>query len=90
MKKLSILYEEEKILTVKYFKPRSEDYLDYKSIIRIKNTGKNPVEMILIFDGIYPFTAPMPPENHKILAPSILDLFVKANRWFKKYGYEIK
>lgn len=90
MKKASIIYEEETILTAKYYLPKSDDYLDYKSTIRIKDSGKTPVEMILKFDGIYPFAAPMPPEDHKIKAPTILDLYAKVNRWFKKYGYEIK
>jgi len=46
--------------------------------------------MFLKFDGIYPFAAPMPPEEHKIVAPSIIELFLKAARWFKKFGYEIQ
>jgi hypothetical protein len=57
--------------------------LDYISKIRIQNSGKNPVEMILKFDG-------MPPEEHTIKAPAILDLCVKVIKWFKKYGYELK
>jgi hypothetical protein len=51
---------------------------------------ENPVEMILKFDGIPPFTAPMPPEEHTIKAPAILDLCAKVIIWFKKYGYELK
>ncbi len=43
-----------------------------ESIIRIYDSGKNPIEMILKFNGIYPYFAPMPPENYKIKAPSIL------------------
>jgi len=57
MKKASVIYEEKRILTAKYYHPKSGDYLDYISTIRIKDTGKNPVEMILKFDGILPFAA---------------------------------
>lgn len=78
------------ILTAKYYHPQSDDYLDYESTITIKNSGKNPVRINLEFDGIYPFIAPMPPEKHVIQAPTILELYVKLARWFKKYGYEIK
>ena len=90
MKKASIIYEETRILTAKYFHPKSADYLDYISKIRIKDSGKNPVEMNLRFDGIPPFTAPMPPDEHTINAPAILDLCVKVTKWFRKYGYEMK
>ena len=40
--------------------------------------------------SIYPYAAPMPPEEHKIVAPSIVELYVKLARWFAKFGYEIK
>ena len=89
MKKASIIYEETRILTAKYYHPKSDDYLDYISKIQIKDSGKNPVEMVLKFDGIPPFAAPMPPEVHIIKAPAILDLCVKVIKWFKKYGYEL-
>jgi hypothetical protein len=90
MKKSSIIYQETRILTAKYYHPKSDDYLDYISEIRIKNSGKNPVEMDLKFDCILPFVAPMPPKEHTIKAPAMLDLYSKVSRWFKKYGYEIK
>ena len=64
MKKTSTIYEEKRILTAKFYHPKSEDYLDYISTIRIKDSGKNPVEMVLKFDGIPPYAAPMPPEEH--------------------------
>lgn len=90
MKKIPVIYEEEKILTAKYYRPKSDDYLDYRSIIRIKESGITPIEMFLKFDGIPPFAAPMPPEEHTIKASSLLDLYSKLTRWFKKYGYIMK
>lgn len=86
----SIVYQEELVLAAKYYHPKSDDYLHYLSTISIKKSGKNPVQMVLKFDGIPPFAAPMPPKRHVIKAPSILELYVKVARWFKKYGYEIK
>ncbi len=89
MKKASIIYEEEMTLIAKYYHPKSDDYLDYKSRIQIKEKGKTPVVMSLTFIGIPPFAAPMPPKEHTINAPSILELYSKMQRWFKKYGYII-
>lgn len=89
MKKIAIIYEEERVLTADFNHPKSSDYLHYLSTIRIKESGKNPVEMILKFNGIPPFAAPMPPKEHTIRAPTILDLYSKVQRWFKKYGYVI-
>ena len=78
------------MLTAKFYHPESDDYLEYISIIRIKDSGKNPVEMVLKFDGIPPWAAPMPPVEYTIKAPAILDLCVKAVNWFKKYGYHLR
>ena len=89
MNKSSIIYEEKRALTAKYCHPKSDDFLDYLSIIRIKSSDKNPVEVKLKFDGIPPYIAPMPPEEHTIKAPVILDLYSKLAKWFKKYGYKI-
>ena len=32
----------------------------------------------------------MPPETQVFRAKDLIDLFLKLNRWFRKYGYEIK
>jgi hypothetical protein len=89
MTKAKIIYEEQSHLSARYCHPKSADYLDYKTKIVIKNSGKTPVQMSLAFDGILPFAAPMPPKKHTIRAKSILDLSVKIKRWLKKYGYEL-
>jgi len=41
----TIIYEENWILVVKFYHPKSDDYLNYTAIIRIKDSGKNPVEI---------------------------------------------
>ncbi len=90
MKKSSIIYEENVNLVAKYYHPQSDDYLDYNATIQIKSFGKNPIQMFLKFDGIPPYAAPMPPHEHKIIAPSILELFIKVKKWFEKFDYELK
>jgi len=87
MKRAKIIYEEKSILTAKYHHPKSDDYLNYISIIRIKDSGKNPIEMTVKFDGILPFVGTMPPKEHTFKAPSILEMHMKIIRWLKKYGY---
>ncbi len=89
MKKAKIVYEEESVLIAKYYHPKSDDYLDYRTKIVIKDSGKTPIQMNLTFDGILPFAAPMPPKEHAIKAKSILELNLKIKRWLKKYGYEL-
>ena len=90
MPKINTIYREESFIYAKYSHPQTEDYLEYKSTIQIKDTGKQPVIMKLKFDGIHPSFAPMPPEEHTIKAPNIIELFLKLDRWFHKYGYVIK
>ena len=65
------------------------EYLSYCTRITIKSNGKNPITLELKFNGIPPYAAPMPPENHKITSENISALFCKINRWAKKYGYTI-
>jgi hypothetical protein len=90
MKKANTIYEEKSKLIAQHSNPRLSDYLNYDVVILIKDAGKNPVEMKLTFAGIHPFAAPMPPENHIIKAPSILALYSKLSRWFKKSGYDVR
>ena len=87
MKKARVIYEEKGILTAKYYHPKSDDYLEYISIINIKDSGKYPIEMLVKFDGIIPFVDIMPPKEHTFRAASILELHLKIVRWLKKYGY---
>ncbi len=90
MTKAKVIYEEETIMIAKYQHPKSDDYLEYRAFITIKDFGKNPVELKLKFDGICPYAAPMPPEQHSIKAPTIAELMTKAIRWFHKFGYNLK
>lgn len=89
VKKSRAIYEEESVLNVRYYHPKSDDYLEYIATITIRDFGKTPVQMKLEFQGIPPFVAPMPPEEHTIKAKSVLDLYAKVRRWFQKHGYEL-
>lgn len=90
MAKSDTIYREQSDIYAKYCHPQSGDFLEYKSNVVIKDSGKQPITMKLKFTGMYPSFAPMPPEEHTIKAKDIIDLYLKLNRWFAKYGYEIK
>ena len=65
----------------------AQEYVHYASTITIMDSGKNPISMKLKFNGIIPFIAPMPPEEHTISAPTVVELFRKLERWLRKYEY---
>lgn len=90
MAKSKIIHQERPNIYAKYYHPQSGDFLEYKSTIQIKDSGKQPITMKLKFDGISPSFAPMPPEEHIIKAQDLIVLYLKLNRRFAKYGYEIK
>ena len=73
-----------------YHIPQSDDYLEYQTLIQIKDSGKQPVTMKFKFTGLPPSFAPMPPEKHVLKAKDLPELFLKLNRWVSKYGYEFK
>jgi len=89
MAKTKIIYKCKDELVVKYMHPRGKEYLSYETVITVEENTKTPVTIKLKFNGILPCAAPMPPEEHEIKAASIIDLYLKLNKWFNKYGYAI-
>jgi hypothetical protein len=89
MAKSNIIYEEETELTVRLDNQRGKEFLNFGSQIRIKGSGKTPVEMCLTFDGPPPFAAPMPPGKYTIKAESVVDLYQKTLRWLRRNGYKL-
>ena len=89
MTKSKIIYEDKPTVYAKFNHPQSDDYIEYKSILQIKDSGKQPITIQLEFTGIPPF-ASMPPEKHVIKASNVIELYVKLGRWFGKFGYIIR
>ena len=85
-----IIYQEKPEIYATYYHPQSNDFLEYRSTLQIKDSGKQPIVLKLKFIGVHPSFAPMPPEEHIIRAKDVIDLYLKLKRWFGKYGYEIK
>ena len=89
MKKSKIIYEDRPTVYAKFNHPQSDDYIEYKSIIQITDSGKQPITIQLEFSGTPPF-GPMPPDKHIIKAPNLIELYVKLDRWLGKYSYKIR
>ncbi|ODS32289.1 MAG: hypothetical protein SCARUB_02591 [Candidatus Scalindua rubra] len=85
--KSKIIFTSKDEIIIKYLHTPVPEYLSYNSTITIKDNGKNPVSIKLKFDDILPEWAEMPPKEHSINAPTIVELYRKLNRWFRKYGY---
>ncbi len=85
--KSKIIYKSKDEITVKYLHTPVPEYLSYNSTVTIRDRGKNPVLIQLKFNGILPEFAEMPPKEHEINASTVIELYRKLNRWFRKYGY---
>ena len=89
MIKPTIIYEDKPTIYAKFNHPQSQDYIEYKSIIQIADSGKQPITIQLEFTGT-PSYAPMPPDKHVIKASNLIELYVKLERWFGKFGFTIR
>ena len=85
MARANVIYRSKDDVVARFM--HAKEFVHYTSTIKIMDTGKNPVSITLKFDGIPPFLAPMPPEEHTVSAPTIVELFRKLERWLKKHGY---
>ena len=68
---------------------RSKEWVEYKTVIKIRDSGKQPISIDLEFVGIQPFAFEMPPHK-SIRAESITRAFVKLAKFLKGYGIEMK
>ena len=89
MIKQIIIYEDKSTVYAKFNHPQSQGHIEYKSIIQITDSGKQPITIQLEFTGI-PSYAPMPPDKHVIKASNLIELYVKLERWFGKFGFTIR
>ena len=74
MAKSKIIYEDSPTVYAKFNHPQSQNYIEYKSIIQIKDSGKQPITIQLEFTGI--------PEWHllKLLRVAVLKDFFACLR----------
>ncbi len=90
MAKSIIIYSEVVNLIADFSHPPSDEWVEYQGNIKIKESGKQPINIEIKFiDGHMSF-APEPPNKHTIKAKNIIDLNLKLIRWFDKYGSILK
>jgi len=56
MARSKTIYKEKPDIFAKYYHPQSDDFLEYKTTLQIKDSGKQPIIMQLKFDGMEPFS----------------------------------
>ncbi len=69
--------------------PRAGDWVQYSSILTVKDGGKKPVTLEMKFVPPHPFICNMP-ETHSIKAESITDAYAKVVKFFGKFGIEFR
>jgi hypothetical protein len=87
MQKYKIVFEsKEEIFGVV---PRAGDWVQYSSVLTVKDGGKKPVLLEMTFVPPHPYICNMP-ETHSIKAESITDAYAKVVKFFGKFGIEFK
>lgn len=69
--------------------PIANDWVTYDCILKVKNGGKMPVSLEMMFVPPHPFSVNMPME-HSIKAESISALYGKVVKYLAKYGVEFR
>lgn len=69
--------------------PRANDWVRYECILKVKDGGKMPVSIEMIFIPPHPFSVNMPLE-HSIKAESISELYWKVVKFLEKFGVEFR
>lgn len=87
MPKAKTIYTSRDEIVARHLDPRVKEYIHYASTVTLKDAGRNPVTITLKFAGFPPFAPPMPPDEHTITAPTVVELFRKVERWLRRHGY---
>lgn len=87
MAKYSVVFESKEVILGVF--PKSREWVEYSGKLVVKDGGKKPVTLSMIFVPPHPFAFGMP-EEHIIKAESVTDAYVKVVRFFGKYGIELR
>ena len=82
-----ILFESTESIYAKS-KYREADPIEYSVIIKIKNSGKNPVSLKMKLVPPQPLVQEVK-EEHVIKAETLSEAFAKAHKFLKRYGFEL-
>jgi len=87
MPRYNIIFEtKETILGVV---PQANDWVEYSCVLKVKDGGKFPVSLDMVFIPPHPFLVNMPLE-HSIKDESISGLYGKVVKFLAKYGVEFR
>ena len=87
MVKAKILYQTKESIYGRHF--QSKEWIEYSLSIKIKDSGKQPVQVEMIFVPPYPFAIDIP-DKHLIKAEDLSGAFTKIVRYFRSWGFELK
>jgi hypothetical protein len=77
-----IIYESEE--TIIGHLPKSDEWVQYTGLLKIRDGGKTPVTLEMTFEPPHPFALNMP-EKHSIKAASITDAYARVVKFFERY-----
>lgn len=87
MPRYKIIYESAE--TILCYLPQSRDWIEYSAVLKIRDGGKKPVSIDMIFEPPHPFPFNMP-ESHSIRGESVTDAYAKVVKYFDRFGIKLK
>jgi hypothetical protein len=87
MAKSNLIYESQE--SILGFFPKSREWVEYRSVLRIRNVGKMPITIDMTFVPPHPFVFNMP-ERYCIRGKSVTDAYAKIVKFFKRFDMEFR
>lgn len=87
MAKVIILYQTKESIYGQHF--QSKEWIEYSLSIKIKDSGKQPVQVEMTFVPPHPFAIDIP-EKRLVKAEDLSGAFTKIVRFFRSWGFEVK
>ena len=67
----------------------TDEWIKYQAILRVEDSGKNPVSLELVFVPPHPFVVNMP-DRKSLKAESIAKVFSSLVRFLDEYGVDFE
>lgn len=67
----------------------SNEWIEYQAVLQVKDSGKQPVSLVLTFVPPHPFAVDMP-EKKTLKAESIAHVFSKLVRFLDQLGIDFR
>ncbi len=85
MAKKKIIYKS--VEQIRALSPYDRDWIQYRGVLQIFDSGVFPVLLEMTFVPPYHFTQEVL-ETHTIKAKSLTEIYVKVTRFLKKHGFQ--